>query len=340
MTDSPVILSTGAITPGGCGATGFDPIRWTSFPIAALDGAGPVFDVYRIPEKAAALERWRREPRLRRCSQLTIHLVEAASQALAARPDIDRSRVGVVGAFFIGCLVSSIRFYRELVRQGRRFASPIIFPETVFNSPLSHLAATLGVGGPIYTQIGDKSAWVTALRTAECWLRRGAADHVLVLGGEEFESHILEVYRRARWLGPTRGFYPAEGAGAVLLGRNEGQTKDPIQIGLLRDGYGFRTRKEATAATEACLQPIGTGEAVMPTAGALWTRKLERAAFTAHQWQRIPVEPLPGEAFPASAAWDTIRAAEWLIQARESRVTIPVWGPSQQVSALQLCRGS
>jgi 3-oxoacyl-(acyl-carrier-protein) synthase len=120
-------------------------------------------------------------------------LIEAAKQALENAPNINLSRTGVVASFFLGCIDYSIRFYRQLDKDGRRFASPVLFPETVFNSPISHVVSTLGIGGPVYSQIGDKSSWATALRTAQCWLKNNTADHVLVIAGEDFDPHVVDI---------------------------------------------------------------------------------------------------------------------------------------------------
>ena len=49
------------------------------------------------------------------------------------------------------------RFYHEIVTQGANGASPLLFPETVYNAAASHLAALLGLNGQSYTLVGDSS---------------------------------------------------------------------------------------------------------------------------------------------------------------------------------------
>jgi 3-oxoacyl-(acyl-carrier-protein) synthase len=53
------------------------------------------------------------------------------------------------------------------VVSGASAASPLLFPETVFNAPASHLAAILGITGASYTLVGDGAVGVLALRMAE-----------------------------------------------------------------------------------------------------------------------------------------------------------------------------
>ena len=59
------------------------------------------------------------------------------------------------------------RFYHEIVDTGAQAASPLLFPETVFNAPASHLAAILGVTGATYTLVGDGAVGLAAIKMAE-----------------------------------------------------------------------------------------------------------------------------------------------------------------------------
>ena len=83
---------------------------------------------------------WRRWPR-RGCT------VEAARAA----------RLAVIFAVASGSVVYTRRFYEQVTKQGAKAASPMLFPETVYNAPASHLAALLGIDGATYTLVGDNS---------------------------------------------------------------------------------------------------------------------------------------------------------------------------------------
>lgn len=311
------VLSTGAVSPGGIGIQGLR-VNWPQTEPQHKQKT----PVYLVDRTLPQLQRWEKQPRLRRASPISYFMIEAAQQALDACPGLDRERTGVVASFFLGCIVYSVRFYRQMEADGRRFASPLLFPETVFNSPVSHLVSTLGLGGPVYTQVGDKSCWASALRTADCWLRSGSADQVLVIGAEEFDSHELDAFAAAGWTRPP--FAVAEGAGAVLLGGgNEG-----VQLAGLTDGHSFGSKAAALQAGRDCLEAVGTAP-LLPTATA-WTTRIQQAVAG----NTLEVPPLPGEAFTASAAWDTIRAAELLEAGRE--VVVPYWGLTQQFAAARL----
>lgn len=305
------ILSHGSVSPAGIGLTGCTT-PWTesrSQAVSLIGKDSPVFS------------RWGKEPRIRRASPLSYYLMEAAEQALAAIPNLDRKRVGLVTAFFLGNMVYTVKFYRQITEEGRRFGSPILFPETVFNSPASHVAATLGLGGPIYSQIGDKSSWVNALRTAECWLKIGSADHVLVMGAEEFDSHVIDALRASRLL--TKNIPISEGAGAILLGK----TGDGPALSAISDGHSFTNRKNARFVAREGLADFYSDYPVISTATG-WDRPVQEFAATGREV--LSDDSMPCEAFTASAAWDTIRAMGMLQTHGLKGIVIPHWGLAQQ----------
>ncbi len=323
------ILGTGAVTPAGVGWSG---IRSAAPPvpvgIPSLRRPDVSFPVFRVPGEP--LERWRREPRLRRASPITHLLVEAATQALADRPP---GRLALVGAFFSGASNYSRLFFEPVIRRGPSFASPALFPDTVYNSSLSHAAHVLGVDGASYAVVGDDCAWTTALQVAAVWLDLGEADHVLVLGAEELDAVTIEAYAAAGWL--RSGFVPAEGAAALLLGRPEDE--NAIRIRRIHDGIPYRSRASAKRAATEIFAAMHGGP-VLATAGGTWMKPLEeksgRTVDLVHGDPRSM-----GHAFTATAGWNTLRAVDWLSrQAEIPRLWQPVWGLHNQISALELQR--
>ena len=324
------LLSYGVVCPSGLGGDALDqkwPVVETStgagrraYPVSLTDTSLPEF------------KEWSRAPRLRRGSHISYFLIEAAKQALAGVPHIDLSRTGVVASFFLGCLDYSVRFYRQLNKDGRRFASPVLFPETVFNSPISHVVSTLGMGGPVYSQIGDKSSWATALRTAECWLKNKTADHVLVIAAEEFDPHELDAFEAAGWL-QHGGLIPSSGAGALLLGSGD---SSPVRCSKLSDGNVFFSRQEALDAARRGLSTMNAGAPILTCATA-WTQNLERELLP--ERLAFPHPNPQAEAFTVSAAWDTIRAMRLLLkEGGPSEIIVPYWGLAQHFSAAQISR--
>lgn len=323
------ILSFGISCPGGTSPEALED--FSKWPVESVPEAGGrrLHEVARINLSAEPANRWRMKPRLRRASPLSHHLIEAIAQTLEARPDIDPARVGVVGAFFFGCLEYSVRFYKGLSTDGRRFASPILFPETVVNTPLSHVVAELGIGGPVYSQVGDTSCWVSALRTACLWIENGDIDHVIVAGAEEFEPHLLDAFHSLRWFTTDHPFRIAEGAGAVLIGKKTPNAM--ADITRIADGYTFRTRDQARIAGRECLGEFDINAPVMDTATS-WASQTAASLLSNRQLVSLSQGP-QHDGFTASSAWNTILAAR---QRHYPRLVIPHWGLSQNIAAVEI----
>lgn len=319
------LLSFGAVTPAGVGADA----ALCDWPCRNQRSAGGLpIEVGLVNQEATELLRWQKEPRLRRASPISYYMIEATEQALSACPGVDRNRVGVIATFFLGCLVYSVRFYRQITEEGRRFSSPVLFPETVFNSPLSHVVSTLKLGGPVYSQIGDKTCWVSALRTAQCWLASGQCEHVIVLGAEEFEPHEMDAFHAGGLL--REGLNPCEGAIAILCGREE---KNKPSIGGIVDGYSFASRRDATRAASACLDQFPVDSPILDTAKG-WTRRT--AASLSLDRTLVGHASDANEGFTMSAAADTLRAMQWLEKAKAESVVVPVWGLTNFIAAYRV----
>jgi hypothetical protein len=330
------VIGRGAVSPAGVGVDALlhrEPARAS---VAALGRQDQPWPVLRVDMKDPAFARWQREPRLRRASSMTFFLVEAAEQALAGVSPADRAETGLIVAFSAGCVAYSRRFFEDIVTRGQRTAGPALFPETVFNSPVSHVASVLGLNGAAYSLVGDETAWVAALRTASVWLQRERVAQVLVLGAEEFDPIVLDAYRSARWLrrqNSARGFLTSEGAAGILVRRDA--PEDAQIITTARDGLIYRTKKEAAASAERLL---GGSDPALPcylTARHNWLGPLEEKATENRSVVFIEDQPYPGEAFTASAAWHTLRALTCLNR-RLPRILLPVWGLNYQLGLLEL----
>src|SRR6266516_3831649 len=155
--------------------------------------------------------------RLRRTSPITQYAVAAALEALggdAARVSSGSLRLGMVFCVMTGCVNYSRRFYDETLKDPAT-ASPLVFPETVFNAPASHLAALLGTTAINYTLVGDPGIFLQGLALAADWLLVGGVDGCLVVGAEEMDWLTADAYRLF-----DRKVILSAGAGAVYLRRD------------------------------------------------------------------------------------------------------------------------
>ena len=129
----------------------------------------------RVPAETV---RWlERLPRVRRSSAITYLTVAAGVAALRdagllpgtlengglALPREVAERTAVVYAVSNGGVSYSRRFYEKVATGGAPAASPLLFPETVYNAAASHFAALLGIDTATYTLVGDWTVGLTAI---------------------------------------------------------------------------------------------------------------------------------------------------------------------------------
>jgi len=189
-----------------------------------LPRSGKVYPCARV--EGFTLDEVVRTPRVRRSSAISHFAVGAAGLALRDAQLQPHPRVGVITAVTIGGVSYSRRFHQEFVEGGGANASPMLFPETVFNAPASHIAAVFGLDQTNYTLIGDGCCAANALAMACDLIGAGILEQCLVVGCEELDWIILEGYRVFGLVSPEaprpfarpwRGFAGGEGAVAVLL---------------------------------------------------------------------------------------------------------------------------
>jgi hypothetical protein len=159
-------------------------------------------------------EKISRHPRLRRSSAITRYSVAAAFEALADAghdPAAPPQGLGILFIMMNGCVNYTGRFYHEVLQNPAQ-ASPLIFPETVFNAPASHLASFLGIDGAVSTLVGAPNTIMEALDTAAFWIRSGIVEECLLIAAEECDwlsAEALTYYHPQ--------LIASEGAGALLL---------------------------------------------------------------------------------------------------------------------------
>src|SRR5437870_2011032 len=144
-----------------------------------------LYSVFRVPEWAMAGSA---HPRLRRASAISRFAAAAGLDAIKAagvKLDSEKAeRTALVFAISNGGVIYTKRFYRDIVEAGAQKASPLLFPETVFNAPASHLAAILGITSATYTLVGDGAVGLAAIKMADDLLANEAVDCCLVVGME------------------------------------------------------------------------------------------------------------------------------------------------------------
>ena len=331
------VIGQGAVTPAGIGVDALIHNTPKETKVCLVSRPQHQMPVFRVGLDEPWSKRWQTEPRLRRASAISYFLVEAGEQALAGLSVSERSQTGVVIAFSTGCLAYSRRFFESIIVQGQKSASPALFPETVFNSPVSHVAAVLHLQESTYALVGDDAAWIAALKTAWLWLEQERMAQVLVLGAEEFDSACLDAYYNARWFarrGTESPFIPSEGAAGVLV--RKARPGDSKIISQIEDGFIYRSKAQALAAGERCFDKFESGLPCYSSAGGHWLRDIERKLNSRPAPHGDADQPAYlGEAATASSAWNTLRGLALLDQ-KLPRLLIPIWGSTHQIGALKV----
>jgi len=280
------------------------------------------YSVFRVPESALT---GFAHPRLRRASALSRFAAAAALDALhAAGLKIDSQnaeKIALIFAISNGGVIYTKRFYRDIVNEGAQSASPLLFPETVFNAPASHLSAILGITGATYTLLGDGAVGVAAIKMAEDLMANEAIDHCLIVGTEELDWLLCDAYRRWRLLRAAppiepfskqkRGMILSEGAGAILLAREGGfaiESAHPV-------GY-FTKRAEAVEILKRILRDLSLGEIdfVVSSANGTFVDEAECRALKAVIPNALVYtgKPALGESVGAAGLWQVILATQAL----------------------------
>ena len=280
--------------------------------------------VFRVPD--SALTALPPHPRLRRASAISRFAAAAGLEALndaGISVDSERTkRTALVFAISNGGVIYTKRFYRDIVESGAQSASPLLFPETVFNAPASHLAAILGITGATYTLVGDGAVGVLAVRMAEDLMRGGEFDYCLLVGAEEADWLLCDAYRKwrlARSRPPVepfgqspRGTIVSEGAGAILLAR-----EGPISIDKT-DAGGYYANREALKCVvrQTISNLVETKiDIVVSSANGTFIDGAESEAISEYSPDALvyTAKPALGESVGASGLWQIIVAAKALL---------------------------
>lgn len=294
------------------------------------------YPAFRVSETAPA------HPRLRRSSAISRFAAAAGLSALRdAQFDFEKDvdRTALVFATSNGGVIYTKRFYHDIVSTGAQAASPLLFPETVFNAPASHIAAILGITGASYTLVGDGAVGILALQMAEDLMRNEALDYCLVVAAEEIDWLLCDAYHKWRLLrtavpiepfhSSSLGMILSEGAGAILLAREGSVVVDKIA-----SGGNFARRQEAAGLLRQVYDTLADDtDILIASANGTFIDRAEKEAILQHFPNALvyTAKPALGEGVAAGAIWQVIVAA----QALETRKLPPLLHASEN-SPLQI----
>ncbi|MES2477289.1 MAG: beta-ketoacyl synthase N-terminal-like domain-containing protein [Verrucomicrobiota bacterium] len=333
------ITGTGAVSPAGWGCTTLLEAIHSGASIACselvrdIDGEILRTPVLRVSVEGATSPKF---PRLRRTSPISKFAASAVAEALGAARLAEIAagtlRVGVVFTVTNGSVNYSNRFFAEVLADST-MASPILFPETVFNAPSSHVSAMIGSAAPNDTLIGDSSGFLSGMDLAAEWLQRGEVDGCIVVCAEEIDWLSAEGLRLY-----SRSFIPSEGAAAIYLEH----AKSPAQVLRLPDpvSLAFSSRNVAARKTRDRLGAEDDGETLLVDgcAGVPRFDKPEQMAWANWRGPRWSPRRILGEGMGVSSGLQVVAAVRALEEGTHRRAIVSAVGANQQAAGVLLGR--
>jgi hypothetical protein len=333
------ITGIGAVSPAGWGldalmnAIETDEKIPTSLLTRLLDGAEICTPVLRVPAEGATTPKF---SRLRRASPISKFAAAAVAEALGderlAQIAAGNLRVGVIFTLTNGCVNYSSRFFSEALTDPS-LASPILFPETVFNAPSSHLSALIGSTSPNDTLIADSTGFINGIDLAIEWIERDDVDGCIVVSAEEIDWLSAEALRYY-----SNEYIAAEGAAAVYLESNDAQhlpyilrLPDPISL-------SANSREQAAKKIRGLLAPNDDGKTILVDgrAGVHQYDRPETKTWADWSGPRWSPRKLLGEGMGVSTALQTVAAVAALKSGKFHQAAVTAVGGNQQAAGILL----
>jgi 3-oxoacyl-(acyl-carrier-protein) synthase len=276
-------------------------------------------------------------PRLRRTSPVTHYAAAAALEAVATlRANRDwKCRLGLVVCLQTGCVNYCRRFFEEMLKDPAT-ASPLLFPETVFAAPASHLATLLENVSLTYTLVGDPACFLQGASLGVQWLEENRVDACLIIGAEETNWIVAD----ALWH-LDRPAVITGGGGALCLCRDP-ELSAGVELMAITDPHTYSARNSRMQAAKAMRGQLGkssSGELLCDGLGdSPRTDAPELAAW--HDWTGPRVSPkrILGEGLVAAAAWQCVAACDAVASGRFAACDVSLVGSNHQAIGARFAR--
>jgi hypothetical protein len=327
------VAGLGAVSPAGWNVAALRDALDKNKPLPVQTLARPGWDKplrARLVPHPAARPDFLAHPRLRRTSPITHYTVAAALEAVAglrANADANHFRLGIVVCLQSGCVQYSCRFYDETLKNPAT-ASPLVFPETVYAAPASHVAALLENVALAYSLVGDPSAFLQGVALGVQWLEENRVDATLVIGAEETNWILAD----ALWH-LDRHAIVAAGAGAMCLCRDP-KFSTGVELAAITDPHTFSARQNRTQAAQAMRRQLGKNSPRELLCDGIGnnprTDAAERAAWRDWTGPRVSPKQILGEGLMAVAAWQCVAACDAVAGGKFSAANASLVGSNQQ----------
>jgi hypothetical protein len=267
-------------------------------------------------------------PRLRRASPITHYSAAAALEAVAGLRTTEQhlSGLGLIVCLQAGCVKYCRRFFEETLKDPA-MASPLLFPETVYAGPASHVAALLGCVSLTYTLVGDPACFLQGVALGAQWLAEKRLAACMIIGAEETDWILADALWHLEHTAVGSG-----GAGALCLSTAP-EASLGVELSLITDAFTYtaaRTRQQAAQAMRAQLPACSPAEMLCNGLGnSPRTDAPETAAWRDWTGPHLSPKRILGEGLMAAAAWQCVAACDSVAQRQYRAANVSVVGSNQ-----------
>jgi len=329
------VSGLGAVSPAGWGVAALREALERGEPLPTQPFARPGWE---RPLKARPVPAPRERPaflvhpRLRRTSPITHYAAAAALEAIDGSPrnNGETGPLGLVVCLQSGCVQFSHRFFDEVTKDAAT-ASPLLFPETVFAAPTSHVAALLPSIPLACTLMGDAAGFLQGLALATQWLEGGRVAACVIVAAEETDWLLAD----ALWHLEHAAVVSA-GAGALCLSTDP-KASLGVELRLITDAFTYTASRNRAQAAQAMRQQLpGSASAELLCTGQGDSPRADAPEATAwSDWTGLRLSPkrILGEGLMAAPAWQCVAACDALARRQYRAANVSVVGPNQMAIA-------
>ncbi len=325
------VAGLGAVSPAGWGVTALGEALKNGQPLPTQDVERPGWKKplrARLVPNPAGRPEFLVHPRLRRASPITHYAAAAALEAVARLRATDQrqSGLGLIVCLQTGCVKYCRRFFEEALKDPAT-ASPLLFPETVYAGPASHVAALLGNVSLTYTLVGDPACFLQGVALGAQWLAENRLAACIIIGAEETDWILAD----ALWH-LERTAVGSGGAGALCLSAAPEMSLG-VELSLITDAFTYtasRSRKQAAQAMRQQLPACSPAELLCNGLGnSPRTDAPEAAAWRDWTGPHLSPKRILGEGLMAAAAWQCVVACDYLARGQGRAANVSVVGSNQ-----------
>ncbi len=229
------ISGMGLVGAFGCGSAALKAALGGALPVPQqVDLRGAQLPVYRADTQPLGSSLSERA--LRRIDHFSQLALLGAREALAEadRPELDRSRLGLIIGSGFGPVSTAAHFHDTAIIDGDEFASPTAFSNSVHNAAAAHVSIWLKISGPTMTVCQLDMSYISALLTASQWLDEGRVDAVLLGIVDEYSDLLGYCWKHYSGGAVAQHFEPLQldrttaiaGEGAAFFLLEAAQTDD------------------------------------------------------------------------------------------------------------------